>query len=514
MTGGVRALLGAAIGAVLTLIAHPLSRPYLVSAWRTQSLGSYASLPGVMPSYLGVPKDSLDYCLWMQAASERLDSGRVLSRTELNFCVKYAKDASQSDPKNGFWLQMLAAFQWQQGDRDASIASLSQASICTYWNDLQTKRLGEMESEIQRRFGTAQSWQYGRVYALRSVAPAHVIATMLRKYLDLAPLQDANGRNLRYIVLENAALIMENAKSISVFQIGSELVDRTYYPYGILKTSSQHRLIRYKDEYVNRLARVNPAYAEIATTIYKKNESMNALLEPKEAPRIAENLCLLSIIVASVSGALIATAAIGLFLWSVGVLMTRGPLVLKAIQFPGVVIVAVLLTSVTFTITQLTTAAMAIGGCALIAGLTPKHERTLPPSDLGPLFSLVTRCLALLFMASLSAYFISRSTPAHEVLDSMTPINEWWPSQSSLLGLSLLVLSTLLLAAPMWAFAQRIRTASVLTTGLRSFGVTVAVCGLLMGVLACPISIYGDHVLSDKLYELVTNEPLHYYRER
>ena len=137
---------------------------------------------------------------------------------------------------------------------------------------------------------------------------------------------------------------------------------------------------------------------------------------------------------ASVSGALIATAAIGLFLWSVGVLMTRVPLVLKAIQFPGVVIVAVLLTSVTFTITQLTTAAMAIGGCALIAGLTPKHERTLPPSDLGPLFSLVTRCLALLFMASLSAYFISRSTPAHEVLDSMTPINEWWPSQSSLLG--------------------------------------------------------------------------------
>jgi glucan phosphoethanolaminetransferase (alkaline phosphatase superfamily) len=126
------------------------------------------------------------------------------------------------------------------------------------------------------------------------------------------------------------------------------------------------------------------------------------------------------------------------------------------------------------------------------------------------LFALVTRILALLFLAALSGYFVYRSTAAHEILDSLALTDDWWPAQSALLGLSLLVLATLLLAAPMWAFAQRIRTSSVLVHGLRSFGVTVAVCGLLIGVVACPVAIYADRKLDDTLYQLVTNEPLHY----
>lgn len=515
MTGGARALFGAAIGAVITLVAHPLSRPFLVSAWSRQPIGSHFSLPGTIPNdRLDEPKSELDYCIWMQAAAERLAHGRILSRTELVNCEKYAREASATDPRNAFWLQMMAVFQWQNNDRDAAIASLSKASTCDSWNDLQSKRLSAMQAEIRRRYGADQSWQYASVYGLRSTAPASEIANLLRHFLDLAPLQDANGRNLRYIVLENAGLIMENAKSISVFQIGSDLVRRTYFPYGVSQTASQHRLLRYRDEYVDRLALVNPAYAKIASTIYQKAESMNVLIETRDAPRIAESLSLASVFLSSMSGALIAAASIGLSLWGIGLLMGRFPKMMRAIQFPGIVLLAALLTASTFAITQLTTAAMAIGGCVLFAGLSPKHERRLPPSDLGPLFGLMTRCLALLFLTSLTAYFIYRSTAAHEVLASLNQPDDWWPAEGSLLGLSLLILSTLLLAAPMWAFAQRIRTSSVLTNGLRSFGVTVAVCGLLTGVMACPLAIYVDRKLDDNLYQIVTNEPLHYYRER
>ncbi|MFX7586110.1 hypothetical protein ABTK07_19410, partial [Acinetobacter baumannii] len=83
---------------------------------------------------------------------------------------------SKSDPNNAFWLQMLAVFQWHQGARDAAIQSLSKASTCSAWNDLQSKRLGSMQNELRRRYGTDQSWQYGSVYAQRSNAPVASIA--------------------------------------------------------------------------------------------------------------------------------------------------------------------------------------------------------------------------------------------------------------------------------------------------------------------------------------------------
>jgi len=66
----------------------------------------------------------------------------------------------------------------------------------------------------------------------------------------------------------------------------------------------------------------------------------------------------------------------------------------------------------------------------------------------------------------------------------------------------------------MWAFAQRIRTATVFEHGLRDFGAVVAVVGLILGVISSPAVILWDRDLGSTLNQIVGNEPSYYYIER
>ena len=79
-----------------------------------------------------------------------------------------------------------------------------------------------------------------------------------------------------------------------------------------------------------------------------------------------------------------------------------------------------------------------------------------------------------------------------------------------LAGLSLLVLCMLYLISPLWAFAQHIRTAVVLTEGLKMFGSMLLTMGLVFTVVATPICIYFEDQAQPILKSLVENEPTYY----
>jgi glucan phosphoethanolaminetransferase (alkaline phosphatase superfamily) len=181
------------------------------------------------------------------------------------------------------------------------------------------------------------------------------------------------------------------------------------------------------------------------------------------------------------------------------------------LRFPAILIFALIFALVTFGITQLPVAAVAIGACASIAGLTPRHNRSRPPSRLGPFFSFLTGALAVVFLFVMTGYFVTGSTGAFQVLEAMRLVDKQEATRQTLLGIALIILSVLCLAAPMWAFAQRIRTPAVLSQGLKRFGAAVAVVGLVLGVVASPVAIYFDRHLQDTLYRLVVNEPYNYY---
>src|ERR1041385_9031992 len=134
MTGFGRALLGATLGAALTLILHPASRPYLFSAFISPSQQRSASQGDI-------PNDLVELSDWMTAVGDRYPTRNKLTNVELNNAVAAASRAVKLDPDNAFWHQMLA-YLYHQLDQEAEAKrQWFAASACANWNDYQSTEL-------------------------------------------------------------------------------------------------------------------------------------------------------------------------------------------------------------------------------------------------------------------------------------------------------------------------------------------------------------------------------------
>ena len=76
--------------------------------------------------------------------------------------------------------------------------------------------------------------------------------------------------------------------------------------------------------------------------------------------------------------------------------------------------------------------------------------------------------------------------------------------------IALIVVGLLFLVAPLWAFANRVRTQGVLSLGLRRMGGLLALGGLVLCVVSGPLAVHYDRKLGDKFQKLVENEPVYY----
>ena len=155
-------------------------------------------------------------------------------------------------------------------------------------------------------------------------------------------------------------------------------------------------------------------------------------------------------------------------------------------------------------------AALATLLCCVFLTYTPKHERTVRPKDLGPLFGLIIWLLALVFVLLIGTFLLGTSSPAVSVLPFLNVPHDFYGGSGVLLGLAVIVLAILLLVAPLYALATRFRTPHVLGLGLRKFGGVVGGLGLLGIVAGTPICIYEDASIEKPLYSVVANEPVYY----
>jgi hypothetical protein len=507
MNGASRALIGAALGAVLTLFAHPASRPFLIQAFlpgREVSLAPVTAYGERLPA----PTSLLEAALWMHAGAERMLSRDALSPTELQSLVKIADAAAQGDGENAFWRQMAAVYSVELGRSDEAVAYWRRASLAARWNDYQSQQLLEMRESLAREIGSRQAWQLGLAYGARSSAAVTVIQLASSRIIHRLTDGGEEEASTRAATVRNGDLIRKGSRSVAIGAIGADIVEAACQSPGLDQPGATKRLV------LARLGLINGLYehglrseAAMVEEAFRANDGWLALTQEYRDRQVAAELAEWAAIVALAPGAFLLTSFLGLLLHLYGRAL-RSPR--QAFTAPAVLGIGVLVGIGVYALTMHPLAGLAAALCFGFVVFTPQNERKLAMSDLGPFYGFTTGLLALVLLVVLFALIASAGQPVRSVLPALG-----WPSElvrntGLYLALALIVLGLLFLVAPFWAFAHRIPTQAVLSLGLRRLGATVAVAGLILTVLTGPVAVYADRSIGDTLQKLVENEPVYY----
>src|SRR5687768_16391347 len=101
MTLWSRAIIGALVGAVVTLLIHPSSRPYLAGPFVESSAlieqRQYSALPSSFPESLPEPNDEISASLWIHVGAEQLRNRSDMTPLQLEGLVKVARKRGERE---------------------------------------------------------------------------------------------------------------------------------------------------------------------------------------------------------------------------------------------------------------------------------------------------------------------------------------------------------------------------------------------------------------------------------
>ncbi|MBI1756107.1 MAG: hypothetical protein HYR64_03265 [Fimbriimonas ginsengisoli] len=454
---------------------------------------SHPSAPTVLPR----PTTLYDGGIWMHSAAERMLSRKLsnsqLQRTELLSVLEVARAATRAQPENAYWREMTALFLSELGKPQESLQALRDAQSCRTWNDVQTDRLQKERLAIETRAGSSQAWPYARVYFDRSDAPAVAIQQLLHHVADQAKMDSKDGLLLRYVVAKHGSLIRDGAKSLRAGRVGAEIVEEACRTVSSRTVRSVHRQLLARYDLINRLREAGfGQFASELNIIYRQNDNYLASVAYPDSDEFANQLGFQSVVLAALPSALLLTAVFGLLAFSLGSAIPRSDRLQAVFRYPTVFSVGVVLALLAYALTLLPLAGLALG----LSG------------------SFMIGLLGLTFVALLTLYFVLRTTASEQVLTALDYPRDVAFGPPMVAGLCLLIVGLVALAAPLWAFAQRLRTTLVLSMALRSFGSCIAITGVVAAILTAPIVVQLDHANRETLSQLVTNEPLFYTLRR
>jgi hypothetical protein len=517
MTSLGRALAGAAFGALLTLLIHPVSRPYLLSAaYRvpTERLQRCLDSHTAQPS---PPEDLLGASLWVQLALERQAAQDApLRPKEIETVLRITEEADEKDPDNAYWKQARATMLLFAGQPLEAQATWIRASRALRWNDYQTERLQRAREELAAMTGAHQAWQLAYVFHHRSDSAARAIRRFAAILLSGADPKSESGLTVRYATLVNGDLMRSGARSVLVGQHGADIVDLTTYPAVLAKTPSPRRLWTGQTEMLDRMASLGPHWAEKSATarkIFKNNESWRALMAYEDPQDLSQSLSRAAVVTSGLTGTIAAVAVAGLLIYGLGLGVGRFWGNRTSLAWPYVTAITVALGATGYLLTRDLFAGLTTALCGGFLGVSPPQVRRARPEDLGPLFMFLIVVLALSFALTIVGFLLG-TTPAAEGLFPALGVPPAYYRTPLLLGLAALFLGLLLLAVPMWAMAQRLAIPHVLSVALRKFGAVLAVGGIGLGIALTPVLVYADREVGQTLQKLVGNEPLYYYLQQ
>ncbi len=513
MSPWIRALVGATVSALVTLIVHPVSRPYMVGVTSRASPTVLSKCIDSNALTLPSPNTLTQASLWMQLAAAKIASHEALSDKERVTVLAVAQRASERQTTNAFWLQMQAIIYADQGLLGQATTCWLRASQCQQWDDGQTARLKVARSRIAELTSAQQSWQLAYLYYSRSDAVSDCLLRVTRDFLSRADFDTPSGLSLRYATLLNGDLLQKHARSTKGITTSTEMLELTTYPPGNVGDTflKPKMLWSGRLKVIRNLTKVlhQPDSSAIATKIYALSDAISALTVHVSNGQQTEWLAFATVLCSSISGALVIITLFGAFIWGLGQLISWRLAKSRQVKPQIAIIIAIALGGLVLLLTSYWPAAFATMLCAGFLTVAPDRSRTLRPTDLGPFFSFMAMVVGLICSLMFASYLVGNTPAANAILPNLG-VPSAFIGKPLWAGLSAVAFCLILLIAPIWAVVHRIGTPYVLSLILMRFGSFVAVMGLVLAITLAPLSVYADRRLETTFGELVDNEPVHY----
>lgn len=508
-----RVVVGAALGAITTLIFHPASRSRLYSGlfnWGPSAV----SQPGVELlsniARLPEPKSIDDACLWMEAGALRILARQATSPKEWQSFVRTAQAGSALEPDNAFWPQMEAVFSLAMGDRARGWTRWRDAARRTRWDDGQTRRLESFAQRLQRSYGRA-SWVYIPAYDARTTNTARVIEWFARDLVRSTSLRGARDLELRYLTVVNGRLMREGARSIRVGEVALAIVELSSYPPDLLSiTSPRKLLIARADLYHAIQGQKWDVRAEELDRAFRENDGWYGFPTAQEAETDAR-ITGFWVLLANSSGTIsLAIALLGVILAIIGGMLKRLDLSAKPRWLPlGAVALLISIPAWLLTDAWLPTALLATSVLSLLA--TPENIRRRAAVDAGYLHGFSLAVVGLGLSLALAVSVLIGTTPGYECLNSIPWITELLSNPEEAISVAIILLAIFIGMSPAFAWVHRFSTLQIITRSADRLGRALLIVGLTSAIVSAPLALVVERELGGRLAQLVNNEPVYYY---
>jgi hypothetical protein len=516
MTLWSRAFIGALIGAVLTLILHPSSRPFLTGAFVSSSNiieSQRNSLPTSFPEVLPDPTDEVAASLWIHVGAEQLALGVKLSKTQLDGLVRLANLYGERDRENAFWPMAAAIFESKAGRREESVGHWLRASKRLTYNDFQSRYLSRLRDQIASSISD-NSWQYAYCYRLRSLAFANLVERHAHSLISRLDLKSTEDLEIRFATLVNGGLMRDGSRNLKIMDHGVTIVEVASHPRELQSEPSIRRLLIAHFEFKEALRAAGMVrQASQIDSAYNNNDGWRALTRREDTAEKVANLTLFSALWPNLPGVLVQCALLAAVVGLCGAVLDR---LTKQNSLWSSVLAFALAVGISLAVWILTRSPLAFTStalCCLFVLLTPKNPRAHHPEDLGPLFAFVISVLSMIFLTLTGIMFLTRTLPVQASAEAFDPHLASMVDSGMAAGLSLIIVACLFLFAPLWALAQHIRTLFVLSRGLSGMAASTAIASLILAIAATPICLRLESDNQETFRMLLENEPVYYVRQ-
>lgn len=507
-----RALIGGALGSLLVLLIHPISRAYYQSFLRLGDSGFLLTTQALPENVrrLPEPKTASEAAYVFLVAAEAEQRGEKLAKRDFTRLFLLAQAWSKADPDNAFWRQMQSIYLLRLKRQDESIEQWQQAAQALKWDNFQNARLRTIVDGLTAEAHATLGWHWAYAYHRRSQAISQQILRHARTVKDLVPGNEALGLELRYATLLNGVLLREGARSNATGLVGHEIVELASYPDRFTIDLSQKKLILARQALSNRFRdEGRPDEAARADDGFRDNDAWIALVRPEAIPDHVADLTTLALLTSSLPGIALVLAALGVLISLGGWAVERSPRLQLAFATPYAPAIGFVLAILTFWATELVFPSLWVVLCFTFFTFAPEHTRKIEPRELGPTFRFVLGILGLAFIGLASLFLLGLSAPGIRLMGLLGVPREYGTGSMLLLGLTGIVFGLVLLTAPVWAIVQKFPPPRLAGVALREFGIGVAVASLGLAILGGPVAVALDRSAREDLAKLTQNEPLY-----
>jgi len=510
-----RAAIGALIGAVVTLIGHPLSRPFLIGPFYESGnlLNSPRfSLPTSFPKALPDPIDDISASLWVHVGAELSRQRDKITPAQLQGLVKLARIRGSHDLQNSFWKVAEAIFLDKLNKGPEAVQAWQQAAERIRYDDYQSRYLGRLRVALAEQSADG-SWQYAYCYRLRSQALATQAELYARKVVSGTGLTRPEDLKLRYDTLIIGNIFRDGSRNLAAMTHATQIVELSSHPREMHNERSVKRLLMAHLDFKEKLRSAGfEGRARRVEEVYNENDAWVAMTARENASENMQNLTQLAAVLPNLPGVLLQCSLLCLALWLTGFglnHLTEFNLRWAAI---AVAIAAVALPIVVYLLTHSGLAFLATALCGAFLLISTRTPRAVPPRDLGPLFAFMNFVVAIALIAAISLVFLFRTLPVQASKAAFSEPVAMLVDPPSFAGLALIVLACLFLFSPLWALAQHLRTLTVLSKAVMGTAAIASVTSLVLAIAATPICVRMESENQETLRKIMENEPVYYLR--